>query len=303
MKVLITGVSGTLGRSVAQRLVAAGHSVLGIDRRPWPDAPAGVEVFLTDIRKRAAEDVFRKRKPEVVIHLATVTHLAARRDERARINLGGTRAVFEYCDRHAVKHAIFISRHTVYGAAADAPLYRKEAEPPLGATTFPSLADLVAADLYAGSSIWRYPKLRTSILRLVYTLGPSRRGTLANFLSGKRVPLVLGFDPLFQFMHEHDAAEAVIRTVEARPHGVFNVTGPSPVPLSVLVRATGRVGIPIPELLFGRMVGRFGFSRVPRASMSHIKHPIVVDGALFREATGFEHAFDEVQVMDGYRWQ
>jgi hypothetical protein len=68
---------------------------------------------------------------------------------------------------------------------------------------------------------------------MVYTLGPSRRGTLASFLGGTRVPGVLGFDPLFHFMHELDAAESIVLALEKRVSGVFNVAGPQPVPLSL----------------------------------------------------------------------
>ena len=54
----------------------------------------------------------------------------------------------------------------------------------MAGTTFPNLADLVAADLYAGNAIWRMPEVDTVVLRLVYSLGSSQRGTLANFLRG-----------------------------------------------------------------------------------------------------------------------
>ncbi len=301
MKVVVTGVSGALARMVVRQLVGGGHEVLGVDKRPWPDAPKGVRMFRADIRKRPAEDVFRTEKPDALIHMATVTHLTARREERYRINLGGTRAVFDYCHRYGVKQAVFVGRHTIYGAAADAPLYRTEAEPPLGGTTFPDLADLVAADLFAGSALWRFPELDTAVLRLVYTLGPSGRGTLANFLRGRRVPTVMGFDPLFQFMHEEDTARAIAGAMGLR--GVFNVAGPPPVPLSNLIRATGRKAIPIPEPLLPRVLGRFGFPRIPAGALSHIKYPIVVDNRAFVEATGFAPAFDEVQVMQGYRYK
>jgi len=47
-----------------------------------------------DIRKRAAEDVFRRVRPQAVIHMETVTHLTVQSERSFRINLGGTRAVF-----------------------------------------------------------------------------------------------------------------------------------------------------------------------------------------------------------------
>jgi UDP-glucose 4-epimerase len=302
LTVLITGISGALARIVTQHLIAEGHTVVGIDRRPWPDPPAGVKVYRVDLRKRPAEDVFRRHRPNAVIHMATVTYFEASREQRYRINLGGTKAVFKHCVAYNVEHVVFFGRHTIYGAAADAPLYRREDEPPLAVATFPQLADLVAADLYAAGALWRYPKLTTSVLRMVYTLGPTRRGTLAAYLSGDRVPTLLGFDPLFQFMHEDDAAHAISAAITHRPKGVFNVTGPQPVPLSLLCRATDRNAIPVPERLFPHLVGRLGFSKLPRHAMDHLKYPIVVDGSAFTKATGFKHQYDEVQTMDAYRW-
>jgi UDP-glucose 4-epimerase len=301
MKILITGIAGATGRIVAMHLVEAGHEVVGIDRRSWPEAPEGVEMHRVDIRSRPAEDVFRNVEPEVVIHMATVTHLVARSEDRYRINLGGTRAVFEHSHRYGVKHVVFVGRHTYYGAGADSPLYHTEDEPPMAVTSFPELADLVAADLYAGSALWRMPELATTVLRMVYTLGPTGHGTLASFLRGPRVPRILGFDPLFQFMHESDVARAIEHAVNARPRGVFNVAGPPPVPLGVLIRETGRSAAMLPEAAFRVLLGRFGLPRLPAAALSHVKHPVVIDDQAFRKATGYAHAVDEVEAMRQYR--
>jgi UDP-glucose 4-epimerase len=301
VRILIPGISGLLGRLCAERFVELGHEVAGLDRRPYRDAPPGVHVHEVDIRKRAAEDVFRTFRPEVVVHMATVNHLAARGEERYRINLGGTRTVFEHCRRWGVEHAVFVGRHTFYGASAESPLYHTEDEPPMGLATFPELADLVAADLYAGSELWRFPELTTSVLRFCYTLGPSGHGTLASFLRGGIVPAVLGFDPLFQFMHEADVIEALVKTIEARPRGVFNVAGPPPVPLSILARETGRSLLRLPEPLYASLLGRLGLPRLPRGALSHVKFPIVVDAGAFRRVTGFEHRIDEARAMAEYR--
>lgn len=301
MKVLVTGVAGATGRIVATRLAAAGHEVSGIDRRDWSPAPSGIEMHQIDIRKRGAEDVFRKVRPDVVIHMATVTHLVTHSEDRYRINLGGTRAVFEHAHTYGVKHVVFVGRHTYYGAAPDSPLYHTEDEPPMAVSTFPELADLVAADLYAGTALWRFPDLTTTVLRMVYTLGPTGHGTLSTFLRGKRVPTVLGFDPLYQFMAETDVALAIEKTVETRPRGVFNVAGPAPVPLGVLARTVGRSVLPVPEGLLRFALGRFGLPRLPRAAIEHIKYPVVIDDRRFREATGYRHEVDEVRCMHDFR--
>ena len=301
MKVLIPGIAGALGQMVARRLHNLGHQVAGIDRRRWSDAPDGIAIHHVDIRKRAAEEVFRQMEPEAVVHLATVSHFAASGEERYRINIHGTRAVFDHCVRYGVKHCIFVGRHTYYGAAPDSPLYHSEDEPPMGLATFPQLADLVSADLYAGSALWRFPELVTTVMRVCYKLGPSGAGTLAGFLKGAHVPAILGFDPLFQFMHELDLVGAIVAALDSRPRGVFNVAGPQPVPFSVLVRQTDRTLIQLPEFVFAKSLGRFGLPNIPRGALDHVKYPIVMDSEPFRQATGFAHTIDEVQAMHEFK--
>lgn len=304
MRVLITGVSGGLARMLAQHLALLGHEVLGVDRRPWVDPPASIKVFNADIRKRPAEDIFRHHRPEVVIHMATVTHLSARQQERYRINLGGTQIIFEHCNTYGVKQAIFIGRHTVYGAAPDAPLYRSEAEPPLATATYPPLADLVAADLFAGSALWRYPQLDTTVLRLAYTLGPSMRGKLASFLGDRleaRIPTVLGFDPLFQVMHESDAVTAITAALNHNLRGVFNVAGPEPIPLSTLCRGVGRTPVPLPEPLYALLAQRLSLTPLPTSALGHIKYPVVVQDQPFRSLTGYSAHIGQVELLESFK--
>jgi UDP-glucose 4-epimerase len=299
VRVVIPGASGAIARKVAVRLKEEGHEVVGIDRRPWLDAP--IEFHNVDVRKRGAEDVFRKARPHAVVHMATVTSLVVSGEERYQINLGGTRAVFDYSRAYGIEHCVFVGRHTFYGAGPDLPLFHTEDEPPMALGTFPELADLVAADLFAATALWRFPEIATTVLRVCYTLGPSGHGTLASFMRGKRVPLVLGFDPLFQFMHEDDLVSAIVLTLGKRPRGVFNVAGPQPLPLSSVVLEAGRTPVPVPEMVLDALIGRFGFPKLPPGALQHVKYPVVVDARSFRDKTGFSHAYDEIDAIRSFR--
>jgi UDP-glucose 4-epimerase len=300
VKVLIPGAAGLLARKLALRLQGDGHVVVGIDRRPWPDAP--LEFHRVDVRKRAAEEVFRRFRPQVVVHMATVTSLVVvGEEERSQINVGGTRAVFEYSRAYGVEHCLFVGRHTFYGAGPDSPLFHTEDEPPLELDRFPQLADLVAADLYAATALWRFPELATTVLRFCYTLGSTGQGTLATFLRGAYVPLVFGFDPLFQFMHEDDFVHAIALAIAKRLRGVFNVAGPQPLPLSMVVRAANRKPLPLPEFVVGALRGRFGFPKLAEGALAHLKYPVVVDARAFREHAGFAHAHDEIEAIRAFR--
>ena len=300
MQILITGVGGKIGRLVASRLLDGGHEVIGIDRRPWPRAPEKLALYRVDIRKRAAEEVFRRHRPDAVVHMATVTHLTHRSEDRYKINLNGTRAVFEHCHRYGASQAIFVGRHTYYGAGADLPLYHREDDPPSGVQSFPELSDLVAADLYASTALWRHPEIDTCILRSCYTLGPRHHGTLAAFLHGRRVPMILGFDPLFQFMHESDVARAITIAIDSRLRGVYNIAGPGPIPLSLLIRETGRTPIPVPEMVFRLALGRFGLPKLPRGALTHIKYPVVISADAFVKETGFTCEYDADATMAAF---
>ena len=65
MKVLVTGGSGFLGRSVVAGLAAAGHEVVSADLRP----PA-VEMDVTS--QSQVDAVIGAERPEVVVHLASI---------------------------------------------------------------------------------------------------------------------------------------------------------------------------------------------------------------------------------------
>ena len=254
-----------------------------------------------DVRKRAAEEVFRKARPQAVVHMAIVSALDLTEEERHAINLGSTRAVFEYSQAYGAQHCVFVGRHTFYGAGPDLPLFHREEEPPQELNRFPELSDLVAADLYAATALWRAPELTTTVLRFCYTLGPSGAGTLGRFLRGRRVPLILGFDPLFQFMHEDDVVTALALTLDRRLRGVFNVAGPPPLPLSSIVREAGRVPLRLPEFVIAGMLGRFGLPKLPTGALVHLKYPVVVDTRSFTTSTGFVYAHDELTTIRSFR--
>ncbi|MCK8502463.1 MULTISPECIES: SDR family oxidoreductase [Myxococcus] len=302
MRVLIPGISGGIARKLALRLKRAGHEVAGVDIRPWDTAQeADIQVFRGDVRKRVAEDVFRRWRPDAVVHMATVTAFTVPGAERGRINLDGTKAVFDHCATHGVKQLLFVGRHTFYGAAPDSPLYHSEDEPPRALEAIPELADLVAADLYAATALWRLPEVTTAVLRLPYTLGAPGTGTLASFLKGRRVPLVLGYDPLFHVLQEEDVVTALQLALEKKIRGIFNVAGPPPIPLSVIVRETRRTAVPLPAQVLSFLLGRAGFPRLSVGALDHLRYPIVVDNRRFLEATGFEYRHSVADTLRIYR--
>jgi UDP-glucose 4-epimerase len=88
-------------------------------------------------------------------------------------------------------------------------------------------------------------------------------------------------------MHEDDVAVAIQLALEKNIRGVFNVAGPAPLPLSLIIRKAQRTPLPLPEFVFSSALGRFGLPRLTAGAIAHIKYPVVVDSKRFQEATGF----------------
>jgi UDP-glucose 4-epimerase len=109
----------------------------------------------------------------------------------------------------------------------------------------------------------------------------------------------MGFDPMMQFIHEADVADAMALSLERGTHGVFNVVGPDAVPLSLAIRETGGTAIPIPDpvahFLFGQLFS-LGLYHVPPGAIDFVKYPCTLDGRRFRAATGFQprHSLEDI---------
>jgi NADH dehydrogenase len=108
MKVLVTGASGFIGQALLPRLVAAGHDVRALARRPESVAvQARVEAVAGDLLD--ADSLDRAvRGMDVVVHLACATGIADARLVR-RVNVDGTRALLDAAQRHGVRRFVFVS--------------------------------------------------------------------------------------------------------------------------------------------------------------------------------------------------
>ena len=72
-------------------------------------------------------------------------------------------------------------------------------------------------------------------------------------------------------------------------------------PLSLVVRETGRTNIPVPSPLLLAAMGRFGLPKLPPGALDHIRYPITVDASAFKAATKFEHTISAKDAMRAYK--
>ena len=292
-KVLITGIAGGQGRLLARRLLE-NYEVCGVDIERWDTAPEGVNVHRVDLRKKKFEDVIRTEMPSAIVHMGMVRHFRTNSDTRHDVNVRGTKQLLDHCVNHGVQQLIVMSSGYVYGAFPENPYYMDEDAPLSASRSYPAIRDLVEVDTLACGYLWRYPHIRTSVLRPVNVLGHSVHSMMAQYLRQSRIPTVMGFDPMMQFIHEEDVSEAVCLALERGIQGVFNVVGPGEVPVHTAIRESGGRALPLPEFamrsLFARLF-RLGVIAFPPGAIDYLKFPITLSGERFVEATNFRPLF------------
>lgn len=279
--VCITGIAGNLGKALA-KLLHGETRLIGIDRRPFREAPPDVEHHQLDIRKNRVDEVFRRARPEALIHLGIMHDPRMPRGEAHGFNVIGTHKILETCVRHGVKKVVVLSSANVYGPRPDNSNFLPEETPLMAAATYSDIADLVELDIYAQSFVWRHPEIETVILRPVHIVGPTVRNAPSNYLRLPRPLTVMGFDPMVQLIHVEDVCRALALALRPGPRGVYNVVGPGEVPLSAALRELGRRPIPVPGPLLRVLLDRAFRSRLvsfPPDELDHIQYLCAVDGS------------------------
>ncbi len=298
-KVLITGIAGGQGRRVAETLLRR-HKGYQL----WEGRPSGVEMEIVDLRKKKFEDVIRRERPEAIVHLAFIRHFETHPAVRHEVNVNGTKRLIEFAVTHGVKQVVVCSSSYVYGALPENPYYMDEGFPLSASRTYPEIRDLAEMDMLATAFLWQHPEVSISILRPVNILGYYVHSAIGRYLRGERVPTVLGFNPMMQFLHEDDFAEAIVLALERNTRGVFNVVGPGAVPLKVAIREIGGVAVPLPEMLVRPIIARlfsWGLYPFPPGAIDFAKYPCTLDGSSFRAATGFRPRFSLAETFASVR--
>lgn len=153
MRVLITGASGFAGGWLARACAGAGDEVIGVSRsgvQPAPDVTA-LAVDLEDAE--AVRRLLAEVTPDVVYHLASLTHVGRSWEDPARTlqaNAGGAINLLEAL-RLEVPGArvVWISSCEVYGAQADLPVREDARLEPANPYAVSKAAGEMLAGVYA----------------------------------------------------------------------------------------------------------------------------------------------------------
>jgi UDP-glucose 4-epimerase len=291
--VVITGISGNLGRTLA-KLLHTKQRIIGLDRRPFPGRPKDLEMYEIDLRKKRAEDVFRKNEVGAVIHMGIMHDPRMSEEEHHSFNVVGTTRLLDCCAKYGVKKVVVLSSANVYGPSPDNSNFLTEDAPLMGASRFSGVRDLIEVDMLAHSFFWKHPSIQTVILRPVHIVGPHIKNAPSTYLRLRRPVTLAGFDPMIQLIHVEDAARAMIEALRPEPRGVYNVVGPGEVPLSSVFHELGRAPLPVPHPVARPLVSllfKYRFSNFPAPELDHIQYVCAVDGSRWEKEVGWKPRF------------
>lgn len=260
MRIVVTGASGNLGSALLRRLSATGqHDVVGVSRRVPPEAAPFAEAEWVTVDLTRDEDTAALRTAmagaDAVVHLAWGFQPSHREDYLEELGVGGTRRVIEAVTATGVGHLVHMSSVGAYSPKEDdSPV--DETWPTGGVPSsmysrHKSAAERLLDDLERESPDLVVTRLRPGIV------GQRNAGSaLLRYALPAIVPAAVldhvPFLPLDKglvvpMVHADDVADAVVRVLESRAPGAFNLAAEPPVTAADIARVLGARLVHVPS--------------------------------------------------------
>jgi len=233
MKILVTGSAGFIGSALTLRLLTRGDTVVGIDNHNDYYDPAIKEARLerfidnpnyTHLRvdltnRQIIEEAFTNYKPECVVNLAAqagVRYSIENPLAYINSNIVGFAHILEGCRHNDVKHLVYASTSSVYGANTSMPFsVHQNVDHPLSVYSASKKSNELMAHTY--SHLYGLP---TTGLRFFTVYGPWGRPDMALFLftkailSNEKIQVFNHGKHSRDFTYIDDIVEGVIRTLD-----------------------------------------------------------------------------------------
>ena len=248
-KVLVTGAAGFIGFHLAQRLLAEGRAVCGLDslnsyydpklkedRLKLLNAFSNFEFARVDLADRpATASLFAAQRFPLVVHLAAqagVRHSLADPHAYVDSNLVGFLNVLEGCRHNGCRHLLYASSSSVYGGNTRVPFRTSDnVDHPLSLYGASKKANELMAHAYA--HLFGLPMTG---LRFFTVYGPWGRPDMAMWLftsaimEGRPVRLFNHGEMRRDFTYVDDVVEAIVRLIDRPPPGDPHWSGDAPDP-------------------------------------------------------------------------
>tara|TARA_Y100000389_G_scaffold167531_1_gene172765 strand:- start:13168 stop:14178 length:1011 start_codon:yes stop_codon:yes gene_type:complete len=249
IKIIVTGSAGFIGSSLCLRLLDLGNNVVGIDNHNDYYSPALKEArverliknqnyqhYKIDISdKKSLDDLFENFKPQQVVNLAAqagVRYSIENPLAYINSNIVGFAHILENCRQHKIKHLVYASTSSVYGANTKMPFSENDSvNHPLSVYAASKKSNELMAHTYS-----YLHQLPTTGLRFFTVYGPWGRPDMALFkftkaiLEEKSIDVFNHGKHTRDFTYIDDIVEGVIKTLNnpAIGNSSWNSNQPDP---------------------------------------------------------------------------
>ena len=297
-RVLVTGLSTYWGGRLAQALESFEHidAIIGVDNEAPTRELERTEYVKVSNQHSLLERIVRAAEIDTVIDTRLVVNsLMAPPRLAHENNVIGTMNILAACSgpESTVKKFVHKSSAHYYGTEQDDPAFFTEEmsrpHPPRTGLE----RDILEAEEAVSEFAQRNPSVAVTVLRCANVLGPDVDTAFTRMLRLPAVPMVLGFDPRLQFVHEDDVVHALEHAAFHVTPGIYNLAADGVLALSEVIDLVGKVPLPIlPPWGTGAATGllrRLGF-RIPDEVVNQLRFGRGIDNRLFK-ATGFTYGY------------
>jgi UDP-glucose 4-epimerase len=121
-------------------------------------------------------------------------------------------------------------------------------------------------------------------------MGASVNNMFTRFFSRPIAPVMMGYDPLLQFVHERDAVAAFKMALDQDVRGPFNIVGKGVLPYTTVLALMGKLRLPLPHFLARPLSRALWVTQVfdsPPSFLDFLRFLCVADGGRAKRELGF----------------
>ncbi|HEY1554946.1 MAG TPA: NAD-dependent epimerase/dehydratase family protein [Kofleriaceae bacterium] len=294
--VAVTGACTYLGGELLRQLEEDPRygRVLALDVRAPHHVGGKVEFVQLDLTQPTVDaelaTLLERANVDTFVHGAFLSHPTHAAEWAHELEDVGTMHVLNACAAVEPRRFVLVSSTLVYGAHPKNPNFLTEDAELRGHRDSRFVNDKVRAERQVQRFAKEHGGVEVCVLRFAPILGPTVSNLYTRFFSRPVAPVMMGHDPLMQFVHEQDAAYALARAVESRATGPLNIVGKGVLPYTTVLALLGRVPVPMPQLVARQLTKLLWATQLvgsPPSFLDFLLYLCVADGARARRELNF----------------
>ena len=306
LRVAVTGASGYIGSRLIRQIQSSENVefVLAMDIRP-PDVDYSDRVtFVQHDIGDPFPDLFADHRIGSVVHLAYLLNPGRRREVSRRVNVTGTDNVLDACAAADVRHVLYLSSTSVYGAHPDNPDFLTEDHPVRPIPGFLYSEDKIESESRLAEFAARNPSVTVTVLRGCPVLGPNSNNFISNAFRKPLLPSIAGADPDMQFLHEDDLVAILAACLDRMPSGTYNIAGNGTLKWSEMAAKMDSRVVTLPYFAWYGLTSIAWRLRIQSDSracgLDFIRHRWTVDTRKLSAELGFRPKYTSAQTWDAF---